>query len=798
MDFNGDGKDDYAVSTFHTDSVVHESADEEEDIHIALSTGTSFATANTLKAYDMYSNSTELGDVGAPPGTTLSGIFYIDMNGDGQVDVFNYRYDPVHDTEYYRVWLNAAASSTTPQEQPSMSYSITPTPPTSPNFEIKVYEPPALYAYLDFSQAIPMDLNGDGKTELVNVIQRGPTPQKVIVSFDATQTYGQPGYKAEVDGISNPGIPGNGIVIQTDTSSFIYNINRYVPNDTIGLDSESYYKPIYGVYSTYFSGHAYDNVYGVTTSINNGSSPYVLFGDFNGDGITDVLSYGSTSWTMHLGRGRGSYASLPVSTLSSDNPFSYPTHYYYAHDVNGDGKTDILEFTPNYAGSGSTVINTYYSTGTSFVEGDAITLSGHDINPETWQIAFGDFNGDGVDDLLLENVVGDGAVNGPPLLLYFHSGTNSRRMVEAVDGYNQSVQCAYQPLTNSSVYSRPQASSYRSNTNSSNLLDIQPPLYVVSRLTTVDGTGDHTTTSLNKDGNSNYITYTDTNSTTYTYQDAICSRLGLGMLGFLNVTSYNTITDYSTSNTYTVSPTFDNMVPSTSTVTAVSFATPISDGTYTYTPVSLGGLRYFLPETKSVTNDELGGVRATTTYTYTSDNHGNLQEKNTQISIPYNSDVIETTDVQNTYTTSATWIPAAVGTSTTTVTYRSNSPYTRALSNSWDGSGHLTSTTTDPSTSEAVTTANTYDSQTGALLSQTTTSVDATCATETNSWTYDAYSQFKTSSTNSFGQVTQCTYNPMWGKPASITTPDGLTTTYAYDAYGRSSQITTPDGLVQT
>jgi hypothetical protein len=122
-------------------------------------------------------------------------------------------------------------------------------------------------------------------------------------------------------------------------------------------------------------------------------------------------------------------------------------------------------------------------------------LTGQDTNPETWEVSFGDFNGDGVDDVLLENGIGEGYTVGPPLLLYFYSGSQSRRMVEAVDGYNKSVQFTYNPLSNSGIYTQPQAANYRSNTNSSNLLDIQAPIYVVSRLTSVDGSGTETNTS---------------------------------------------------------------------------------------------------------------------------------------------------------------------------------------------------------------------------------------------------------------------------------------------------------------
>jgi len=804
QDFNGDGKEDYLVSTF-PDTVPVEGDDYQENVHIALSTGSSFTSANTLEMYGMVNTTDELTAASAPADAVLSANYYLDLNGDGQLDAFNYHYDPVAQVEYYRVWLNAGASSTTPQEQPSMTYPTTPSGTPSPNFEITVSESGYL-SFLDFSQAIPMDLYGDGRTELVNVTQYNNNavddgaPRKVIVSFNADQVYGQPGYVAEVDGSSSGGstyvspVPGNGIVIQADNSGFSYNNNAFVPNTT--NQDETYTPSGSGEsYDTYFppATDGYDNVFGVTTSINN-ASPYVQFGDFNGDGITDILSYSNSSntWTINFGTGAGTYAQLPVSTLPTDNPFSYPSTYYYAHDVNGDGKTDILEFLPpSSSGATSTVIKIYYSTGTSFIEGEPITLPNHDINPETWQIAFGDFNGDGVDDLLLENNIDDGAINGPPVLLYFYSGTKSRRLAEAVDGYNQLVQFTYQPLTNSSIYSQPQASSYRSTSNSSSLLDIQAPVYVVSRMTTVDGTGNNSTATVGST-----VTYTDSNSTTYTYQDLIYNKLGLGMLGFLNVTSYNSVKDYSSSNTYAILPTYSNLVPSSSSVTAVTAATVLSTGTYTYTPVALGGLRYFLSPTQAVTNDNIAGTTATTTYTY--DAYGNVTDKNTQISVTSTSSVVETTDAQNTYVASGTWIPSSVATTTNTSTYLSNPSYARSVLNTWDGSGHLLTATMDPSTGEAVTNTNTYDPNTGVLTKQITSSADGSCSTQTNSYGYDSYSQFKTSSTNSLNQTTDYTYNFLWGKPASVTTPDGLTTTYTYDGYGRSAQIVTPDGLTQT
>jgi RHS repeat-associated protein len=314
-------------------------------------------------------------------------------------------------------------------------------------------------------------------------------------------------------------------------------------------------------------------------------------------------------------------------------------------------------------------------------------------------------------------------------------------------------------------------------------------MYVVNELTTPDGSGGN--------GACNTI---------YFYKDAIYSPRGLGFLGFLNLTSWNTLSSYITSTNYTLSQ-FNNLVPSTSTTsTPYPYSAPFSDESYTYSPVSLGGLRYFLPLTQHIHNNDIAGTSTVTNYTYYStsepssvypDNYGNISDQNTQISVISSSDLVQTIDVQETYTSSGAWVPSAVGTCTTTVTLGANSPYIRTVDYTWDNSGHLTSSIKDPSTIVEVTTACTYDSHAGALLNQTTSSSDVNCLSTSSSYTYDPYSQFLTSNTNPLGQVTNYVYDPRWGTPTQVTTPDGLSTYNLYDVWGKKIQTVTPDYLQQ-
>jgi RHS repeat-associated protein len=64
----------------------------------------------------------------------------------------------------------------------------------------------------------------------------------------------------------------------------------------------------------------------------------------------------------------------------------------------------------------------------------------------------------------------------------------------------------------------------------------------------------------------------------------------------------------------------------------------------------------------------------------------------------------------------------------------------------------------------------------------------------TSTSTYDPLGQFATSNANALGQSEQWQYDPRFGKPTSHTGPNGLTTTWSYDAYGRRVQEVRADG----
>jgi hypothetical protein len=140
-----------------------------------------------------------------------------------------------------------------------------------------------------------------------------------------------------------------------------------------------------------------------------GCASSVAVGDFNGDGIPDLAVAVDTnatgvpsSVTVLIGNGDGTFTQQAESPVTGDNPLSIA-----AGDFNGDGKLD-LAVANSYVDSNQT-------TGTITVllgNGDG-TFTPTATSPSTgdlpYSVAVGDFNGDGIADLVTANVAGNSA-----------------------------------------------------------------------------------------------------------------------------------------------------------------------------------------------------------------------------------------------------------------------------------------------------------------------------------------------------------------------------------------------------
>jgi hypothetical protein len=119
----------------------------------------------------------------------------------------------------------------------------------------------------------------------------------------------------------------------------------------------------------------------------------IISGDFNNDGILDLVTVNATSLSFYKGLGGGKFAPAAKQTLT---PNYAAGGAIFAADFNGDGKLD-LAVSYGYPGGDSVIILLGNGNGT-FTQGTNITVSGVENT-----IALADFNGDHKPDIAISS-----------------------------------------------------------------------------------------------------------------------------------------------------------------------------------------------------------------------------------------------------------------------------------------------------------------------------------------------------------------------------------------------------------
>jgi hypothetical protein len=134
-----------------------------------------------------------------------------------------------------------------------------------------------------------------------------------------------------------------------------------------------------------------------THTVNNPDS--LVIGDFNGDGIFDLLSLGST-YSISLAYGNGQFANPKSYPLPADaNPYFTPA----LGDFNRDGHLDLVV-------AAQTGVYFLPGNGDGTFGAPVFTIS--DSSATGTQVVAGDFNGDGILDLAVSNMeVSGGSVS---------------------------------------------------------------------------------------------------------------------------------------------------------------------------------------------------------------------------------------------------------------------------------------------------------------------------------------------------------------------------------------------------
>ncbi|MEL6867989.1 MAG: VCBS repeat-containing protein, partial [Bacteroidota bacterium] len=144
-----------------------------------------------------------------------------------------------------------------------------------------------------------------------------------------------------------------------------------------------------------------DGTYNVQGAFpNNGygldANDYLFYpGDFNGDGLTDLIHFvNSHNAHVWISNGDGTFQILPAFNLPNygmnGNNYNYQTG-----DFNGDGRTDLIHL----AGNRTAVVWLSNGNGT-FTLGPGFPNTNYGVNANNYNFLSGDFNGDGMTDMV--------------------------------------------------------------------------------------------------------------------------------------------------------------------------------------------------------------------------------------------------------------------------------------------------------------------------------------------------------------------------------------------------------------
>jgi Salmonella virulence plasmid 65kDa B protein/Insecticide toxin TcdB middle/N-terminal region/FG-GAP-like repeat len=216
--------------------------------------------------------------------------------------------------------------------------------------------------------------------------------------------------------------------------------------------------------------------------------------DVNGDGKRDFVARdGNGNLSVFLSNGTTFTFAGSAATGFGDNVPVHDTRYFIM-DVNWDGRQDFV------ARDSSGNFSFFLSNGITFAwAGSVATAYGDNIPVADQRYFLTDYNASGCPEELVVRG-GDGALG------IFTTVGPTDLLSSVTNGLGATTAVGYQPLTNTSVYTKDSGAVFP-------VVDIQGQLYVASRVASSNGVG-------------------GTYSSTYTYAGARMDLSGRGFLGF--------------------------------------------------------------------------------------------------------------------------------------------------------------------------------------------------------------------------------------------------------------------------
>ena len=499
----------------------------------------------------------------------------------------------------------------------------------------------------------------------------------------------------------------------------------------------------------------HNSIYGISN---------LLTGDFNGDGIIDLLLKkhdfsGNYGWFYSYGDGQKNnssyqYNQVPINLIITTDIIHDYNEKEITGDYNGDGLTDIVQFfKPENSATSAYYI--YFSDGNGGFNKKEIRYLSNITYGSTF-LSNGDFDGNGTDEIFIKR-------NAAENIVVIDNCREEYLLEKIYNGYGNLTEINYKPLTRNDVY-LPDAPT---PIDFPLVKDISPSLYVVKEVIIPDGIG----------GN---------NITSYFYRSLRMHKQGRGLLGFREITKTEGSFDKKTISTYGINAYYLSDLLSVSEKTLSN--TPVSEvnNTYIYHDIYTGGLftrRFFRYLSNSTINDYLNNKETATTYTYDSQDiaNGNISS----VSINRNNEITQTTDYSQ-YSSAGSYMPFRPQSVTTTTTYSGEPSFTQSESFTFYPDGGI-----NTHTSNGITTK--YDQyQCGIPTKTTITPVDADEVISTV--TLDYTKRFPLFKKNPLEQVEKFEYDYKLCKLVKYTDINGLVYTYAYNNFGELISSTTPDG----
>lgn len=423
-------------------------------------------------------------------------------------------------------------------------------------------------------------------------------------------------------------------------------------------------------------------------------------GDYNGDGLTDLLVFGMDNKARALGnntdkiwlaKGDGTFD--VVTGFPTADQMIQETRVTATGDFDGDGFTDHYVMpTRDESPSGMKALDTDYilrSRGDGSFQKVPLTGTGHTAAMEWHQIkAIGDFDGDGLTDLYSFKAQADGRSSGNANDYIFKSSWKFPDQLEGVtNGLGLSTKLVYKPMTDATVYTKGTGSTYP-------VQEVLAPRYVVSQVRADNGIGGE-------------------NAQNYKYQAMRAHLNDIGNLGFAKTTVWDTAKNITTESVYsqnwaagteglllsskTIAPAPYNVTLAEQTTSWVVASATTADGTprkFRYSPSST-------TVRKDLNGVLLGTVTETTAYDDGAGNYfanyGFPRQASVTTVEPDNS-VTYTKTTTNTYTHDATnWLLGRL-TGASVVHQETGKPsITRSSSFTYDSAtGLITSETVEP------------------------------------------------------------------------------------------------------